>query len=307
MVESLIIIGAGPAGLTAAVYAARAGLNPLVLTGYTIGGQMLLASNVENFPGFPNGIVGSDLSNLWQQQAKRFGARCVPTSVSDVDFKSEPFRVSTKKVTYWSNAVIVATGASAKWLGLESERRLMGKGVSSCATCDGTFFRGKDVVVVGGGDTAMDEALLLSSLVKSVKVIHRRDELRASEILQQRAFKNNKISFIWNHEVEEVLGKEQVESILLNNVKTGEKKHVKCQGVFIAIGYNPNTDLFKGHIELNESGYIETRKETNTNIKGVFAAGDVHDDRYRQAVTAAGAGCKAAMDAMRYLQEQGII
>lgn len=307
MVERLIIIGAGPAGLTAALYAARAGLEPLVLTGYTVGGQILLASCVENFPGFPEGVVGSDLSDLWQQQAVRFGARCILTEVTSVDFSSRPFKVSTSKEVYEAEAVIIATGASAKRLGFESEQRLSGKGVSTCATCDGVFFRGKDVVVVGGGDTALDEALFLSRIAKSVTVIHRRDKLRASKVLQRRAYGNEKISFIWNHVVDEILGESRVEGVLLRNVKTGEKRRVECQGVFVAIGYQPNTALFKDEIRLDRWGYIKLRKWSETNVKGVFAAGDVSDSRYRQAVTAAGMGCKAAIDAIKYLEEQGAV
>ncbi len=307
MVERLIIIGAGPAGLTAALYAARAGLEPLVLTGYNVGGQILLSPSVENFPGFPEGIVGSDLSDLWQQQATRFGARCIVTEAVSVDFKTRPFKVSTTKEVYEAEAVIIATGASARRLGLESERRLSGRGVSTCATCDGVFFRGKDVVVVGGGDTAMDEALFLARIAKSVTVIHRRDKLRASKILQERALSNEKISFIWNHVVEEVVGEKKVDGVLLRNVKTGEKRSVECQGVFIAIGYQPNTALFKDQVKLDRWGYIQLRKWSETTVKGVFAAGDVHDSRYRQAITSAGAGCKAAMNAIKYLEEQGAV
>jgi thioredoxin reductase (NADPH) len=307
MVERLIIIGAGPAGLTAALYAARAGLEPLVLTGFTVGGQILLSSCVENFPGFPEGVVGSDLADLWQQQAMRFGARCVLTEVTSVDFKSRPLKVSTSKNVYEAEAVIIATGASAKRLGVKSERRLTGRGVSTCATCDAVFFRGKDVVVVGGGDTAMDEALFLSRIVKSVTVVHWRDKLRASKVLQKRALGNEKISFVWNQVVEDIVGENQVEGVVLRDVKTGEKKSVKCQGVFIAIGYQPNTALFKDQVKLNKVGYIHRRKQSETSVKGVFAAGDVNDNRYRQAVTAAGAGCKAAIDAIKYLENQGVI
>ncbi len=302
MVEQIIIIGAGPAGLTAALYAGRAGLRPLVLTGTNIGGQILLSSDVENFPGFPDGVIGADLSDIWQRQAARFGARLVNVSASSVDFSSRPLKVSTIRETYEAEAVIIATGAAARWLGLESERRLTGRGVSSCATCDGAFFRGKDVVVVGGGDTAMDEALFLSNLVNKVTVVHRRDKLRASQIMQDRAFENKKIRFIWSHGVEEVLGKDHVEGVLLKNVKTGEEQKVKCEGVFIAIGHHPNTELFKGQIDLDKKGYIILRNESETSVEGVFAAGDVHDTRYRQAITAAGSGCKAAIDAIKYLE-----
>ncbi len=307
MVERLVILGAGPAGLTAAVYAGRAGLEPLVFTGYTIGGQILLSSEVENFPGFPDGVVGADLSDLMYRQASRFGARFVSASVSSVDFSSRPFKISTVKEVYEAEAVVIATGATARSLGLESERRLRGKGVSYCATCDGAFFRGRDVVVVGGGDTALDEVLFLSRLVNSVTVVHRRDRLRASKVLQDRALSSSKVSFIWNHMVDEILGEDHVEGVRLKSVQTGEKMRFACQGVFVAIGYSPNTELFRGQVELDEWGYVKLRGETGTSVEGVFAAGDVHDRRYRQAVTASASGCKAAMDAMKYLEEKGVI
>lgn len=307
MVERLVILGAGPAGLTAAVYAGRAGLEPLVFTGYTIGGQILLSSEVENFPGFPDGVVGADLSDLMYRQAARFGARFVSASVSSIDFSSRPFKISTVKEVYEADAVIIATGATAKSLGLESERRLRGKGVSYCATCDGAFFRGRDVVVVGGGDTALDEVLFLSRLVNSVTVVHRRDRLRASKVLQDRALSSSKISFIWNHMVDEILGADHVEGVRLKSVQTGEKTRFACQGVFVAIGYNPNTELFRGQIDLDDTSYIKLRNRTETSVEGVFAAGDVHDSRYRQAITAAASGCQAAIDAMKYLEEKGLI
>lgn len=307
MVERLVVLGAGPAGLTAAVYAGRAGLEPLVFTGYTIGGQILLSSEVENFPGFPDGVVGADLSDLMYRQAARFGARFVSASASSVDFSSRPFKISTVKEVYEADAVIIATGATAKSLGLESERRLRGKGVSYCATCDGAFFRGRDVVVVGGGDTALDEVLFLSRLVNSVTVVHRRDRLRASKVLQDRARSSSKISFIWNHVVDEILGADHVEGVRLKSVQTGEKTRFACQGVFVAIGYSPNTELFRGQIDLDDTGYIKLRNRTETSVEGVFAAGDVHDSRYRQAITAAASGCQAAIDAMKYLEEKGLI
>jgi thioredoxin reductase (NADPH) len=301
-IRELIILGSGPAGLTAAIYAARANLKPLVITGLPPGGQLMLASEVENYPGFPDGIPGPELMDRMRKQAERFGADLLEYDATSVNFLSYPFEVKVEDEVYKAKAIIIATGASAKWLGLESEQRLIGRGVSSCATCDAPLFKDKDVAVVGGGDTAIIDALLLAKYARKVTVIHRRDKLRASKILQERAFKNEKISFKWNSIVDNIIGDKKVEGVIIKDLKTGEKNKIDCQGVFIAIGHKPNTDLFKGQIELDESGYIVVRNNTETNIKGVFAAGDVCDSRYKQIITAAGMGCQAAMDAEKYLE-----
>jgi thioredoxin reductase (NADPH) len=303
--KELIIIGSGPAGLTAAIYAARAGLEPLVISGSMPGGQLMLTTEVENYPGFPEAIQGPELIEKIRKQAEKFGAEFVNDDATSVDFSSRPFEVIIGEDSYKAKSVIIATGASTKWLGLESEQRLLGKGVSSCATCDALFFKGMDVAVIGGGDAAVEEALFLTKYADKVTIIHRRDELRASKILQDRAFKNKKINFKWNSLVEEVLGKERVEGLLIKNVKTGQTSKFECQGVFIAIGQKPNTDIFKGQIELDKNGYIVAKNNTETNVKGVFVAGDVHDYRYRQAITAAGMGCQAALDAEKYLESLG--
>ncbi len=303
-VRELIIIGGGPAGYTAAIYAARAELKPLVIAGYEAGGQLMLTNEVENFPGFPTGIMGPELMERMRRQAERFGAEIQNFNATKVDFSKRPFKIETDWGEYYAKAVIIATGASAKWLGLENEQRLIGRGVSSCATCDGAFFKDKKVAVVGGGDSAMEDALFLTRYASSVTVIHRRDQLRASKIMQQRAFANDKINFIWNSVVVDVLGKDKVEGIKIKNVKTGEESILEIDGLFIAIGHKPNTELFKGWIEMNEIGYIIPKKYTMTNVEGVFAAGDVADPRYRQAITAAGMGAQAAIDAERWLAEQ---
>ncbi len=261
----------------------------------------MLTSDVENYPGFPEAILGPELMDRMRQQAERLGAEVIVDDVSGVDFKRRPFRVFVREQTYEGEAVIIATGASAKWLGLPSETLLRGRGVSSCATCDGFFFRGRKVVVVGGGDTAMEDALYLVKLVEHVTVIHRRDRLRASKIMQDRAFKNPKISFLWNTTVEEVLGESKVAGVRLKNLKTGEVSRLECNGVFVAIGHEPNTGIFRGQIEMDEKGYIRLQGEAKTSVPGVFAAGDVDDYKYRQVVTAAAEGCKAAMDAEKYL------
>lgn len=300
----IVIIGSGPAGLTAAIYAGRALVKTLVLAGKFSGGQLMLTSGVENFPGFSNSIQGPDLMREMRKQAEHFGAKIVDEDVDSVDFGRRPFQVVAGGRIHSAKAVIVATGSSAKWLNLPSEEKLRGRGVSSCATCDGYFFREKRVVVVGGGDTALEEALLLTKYATQIVVVHRRDKLRASKIIQNRAMANEKIKFLWNSVVDEILGREKVESVKVRNVKTGEVSTIPCDGVFVAIGFQPNTMVFRGQLELDEKGYVVSQHGTQTSVEGVFVAGDVHDYRYRQAVTAAGEGCKAAMDALTYLEEQ---
>ena len=302
----VIIIGSGPAGYTAAIYASRANLSVLMFQGYQVGGQLMLTSEVENYPGFEDGILGPPMMEKFEAQARRFGTEMIPEDVSHIDFSRRPFKITTDSGEYLARTIIIATGASAKWLGLPSEQRLQGRGVSACATCDGFFFKKKDVAVVGGGDTALEEAIFLTRYANHVTVIHRRDSLRASKIMQDRAFKNPKISFIWNADVTEVLGEDEVTGLRLRDVKTGEEAVVPVQGLFLAIGHKPNTDLFKGAIEMDRAGYIVPTEYTMTNIPGVFAAGDVTDHRYRQAVTAAGDGCRAAIDLERWLESLGV-
>jgi thioredoxin reductase (NADPH) len=302
--NKVIIIGSGPAGLTAAIYAARGGLEPLVISGNEPGGQLMLTTDVENFPGFPDAIGGSDLMQNMRKQAERFGTKFIDAAVDSVDFLSRPFKINIGDTVHTAGAVIIATGSSAMWLGLESESRLKGKGVSACGTCDGFFFKGKDVVVVGGGDVAIEEALFLSKLTNSVKVIHRRDELRAARISQQMAFNNKRISFVWNSVIDEILGENRVEGIRIRNLLSNELSDIMCAAVFVAIGHRPNTDLFRGKLELDNKGYIKKYDENKTNIDGIFVAGDVYDYIYRQAVTAAGSGCKAAIDAIKYLESK---
>jgi len=297
----VIILGAGPAGLTAAIYLARDALNPLVITGDLLGGQLTLTSLVENFPAFPEGILGPELMDLFKKQAERFGAELLYDRVTKVDFKSKPFKIFTENSQFEAEAVVIATGASAKLLGLEAERRLMGRGVSVCATCDGAFFRGKDVAVVGGGDSALEDALFLTKFANKVTIIHRRDKLRASLAMQQRAFSNPKISFKWNSVVKDILGEKSVEGVVVNDLKTGKIDTINVQGLFVAIGHEPATEVFRGQIELDERGYVVLKEGSMTSVEGVFAAGDVHDHRYRQAITAAGFGCMAAIDVERYL------
>jgi thioredoxin reductase (NADPH) len=301
-VRNIVILGSGPAGLTAAIYAARADLKPLVIAGRQAGGQLMLTSEIENFPGFPEGIMGPELMDKMRRQAERFGAEFIDEDATGVDFRSTPLVVMTEEERFEARAVVIATGASAQWLGLPSEARLMGRGVSSCATCDGFFFRGKDVAVVGGGDTAMEEAIFLTKFASSVTVIHRRHELRASKIMQDRALQHPKIRFIWDSVVRDVLGKDHVEGVRIENLKTHEQSDLAVQGLFVAIGYIPNTEIFRGQLDLNEKGYVNMYDGSRTNVEGVFVAGDVEDFHYRQAVTAAGAGCRAAMDAEVFLE-----
>jgi thioredoxin reductase (NADPH) len=303
--HKVVIIGSGPAGWTAAIYAARANLSPLVLQGTQPGGQLTITTDVENFPGFPEGIMGPELMEKFQAQAERFGTKVVYHTVNEVDISKRPFKVITDEETYTADTLIVATGASAKWIGLEAEKKLMGHGVSSCATCDGAFFRNKEVLVVGGGDTAMEEANFLTRFCAKVVVVHRRDSLRASKIMQDRAFANPKIEFIWDTAVEDILGSKEtgVTGVTLKNLKTDEVKAFPTQGVFVAIGHQPNTAICEGKLDLHANGYMKVKPGTvSTNVEGVFACGDVIDHHYRQAITAAGTGCMAAMDAEKYLE-----
>jgi len=307
--NKVVIMGSGPAGLTAALYTARANLEPVMFEGMEAGGQLTLTTDVENYPGFPNGILGPELIESMRKQAQRFGATSIMREINSVDLSSKPFKVIFGDTEIETDTLIIASGASAKMLGLESEKTLLGHGVSTCATCDGFFFKDNELVVIGGGDSAVEEATFLTKFASKVNIVHRRDQLRASKIMQDRAFNNDKIEFIWNSVVEEILGStdEGVNGVILKDVMTGELKNKECQGVFIAIGHNPNTSLFKGLLDMDELGYIQTKNgATETNIPGVFAAGDVQDVRYRQAITAAGSGCMAAMDAEKHLEENGL-
>ena len=311
--HEVVIIGSGPAGLTAAIYTARADLKPLIIEGEPSstsdqpGGQLMLTTDVENFPGVPDGIMGPDLMSNMRSQALRFGTEVLTTKVLKVDFSQHPFQIWTSnpegEPTHVANSVIVSTGARSVMLGLEAETRLIGHGLSTCATCDGFFFRDQEIAVVGGGDSALEEAIFLTKFASKVSIIHRRDELRASKIMQQRAFNNPKIEFIWNSTVEEIIGEEKVEGVILSNTVTSEKKSLPVTGLFIAIGHRPNTDLFIDQLQMDENGYLVTGADSSiTNVEGVFACGDVQDHTYRQAITAAGSGCMAALDAERWLE-----
>lgn len=311
--RNVIIIGSGPAGLTSAIYTARANLAPLVIEGEPSstsdqpGGQLMLTTEVENFPGFPEGIMGPELMVRFREQAVRFGAEVITQKVSRVDLSSRPFGVwigdpDAAEPTYRANAVIVSTGAQSLMLGLDAEKRLLGHGLSTCATCDGFFFRDQDIAVVGGGDSALEEAIFLTKFARSVTLVHRRDQLRASKIMQERAFANDKMRFLWNHVVDDIVGDTTVERVRVRNVETDELSDLEVTGIFVAIGHKPNTDLFKGQLEMEDTGYLVTHNGTHTNVDGVFACGDVQDHTYRQAITAAGSGCMAAIDCERWLE-----
>lgn len=304
--EKLIIIGSGPAGLTAALYAARADLDPLVFEGVAAGGQLMITTDVENYPGFPDGIMGPELMDQFRKQAERFGARMRQVDVTEVDFSSSPFRVSVGADEYNTDAVIVATGAEAKWLGIPGEQQFTGKGVSACATCDGFFFRDQELVVVGGGDTAMEESLFLTKFASKVTIVHRRDEFRASKIMATRAIEHPKIDVVWNTVVTEIHGEDTVTGVTLEDTVTGDSRELATDGVFVAIGHTPTTDLFVDKLDLDDNGYLiaGVNGGTRTSVDGVFAAGDVADHTYRQAVTAAGTGSMAAIDAERWLAER---
>jgi len=304
--RNVVIIGSGPAGLTAAVYAARANLSPLLIEGWQSGGQLTTTTEVENYPGFAKGIMGPDLMKEMRAQAERFGTEFLTGDMSSVDVTKRPFTVTVDgEKTLHAKTLIIATGASAIPIGLKNESRLTGHGVSTCATCDGFFFKGKELIVVGGGDSAMEEATFLTKFATKVSIVHRRDKLRASKIMQDRAVKNEKITFVWNSVVEDILGDNVVTGVRLKNVVTGRTSELRCAGVFVAIGHRPNTGLFVGQLEMDQKGYILTKNGMATNIPGVFAAGDVQDSKYRQAVTAAGSGCMAAIDAERFLESLG--
>jgi thioredoxin reductase (NADPH) len=300
----VIIIGSGPAGFTAGVYTSRAKLKTLIISGSLPGGQLMTTSEVENYPGFPNGIFGPELMMNMRQQAERFGTTVIDDEVLKVNFKNHPFLISTHSESFEGRAILLCTGASPRKLGINGEQEFGGRGVSYCATCDGPFFRGEEIAVIGGGDTAIEEATFLTKFGKSVKIIHRRDFLRASKILQEKAFENSKIQFIWNHVVTGISGNKKIESIDIKDLTTGKISNVSVGGLFVAIGHEPNTSIFKDQLELDDKGYVVLKENTRTSVEGVFAAGDVHDYRYRQAVTAAGFGCMAALDVEKWLSEK---
>lgn len=310
MARNLIIIGSGPAGYTAAIYAARALLKPLVIAGYTHGGQLMLTTLVENFPGFSKGILGPELMQEMRKQAENLGAEIIDRDATKVDFKTRPFKIWVDDEIYEAWSVIIATGARPRWLGVKGEKEFVGRGISTCAPCDAPFFKNRNVIVVGGGDSAMEEALELSKHASSVTIVHRRDQFRASKILQERVFKNPKISVKWSHIVTEIVGDKTVQGVYLKNLKTDETYFYKCDGVFLAIGHEPNTEIFRGQVEMDEKGYIIARDFTKTSVEGVFVAGEATDYKYRQAISAAGDGCKAALDAINYIEDlkaKGII
>lgn len=302
MAEGVIIIGSGPAGLSAALYTAREDFKPLVITGVNAGGQLLLTTTVENYPAFPDGVQGAELIDLMRKQAEKFGTRFIADDVIGVDFSSRPFKIKTHSGQYEANSLIVATGASAKWLGIESEKKFIGKGVSSCATCDAPFFKNKNVIVVGGGDTAMEDSLFLTKFVNSVTIVHRRDQFRASKIMQERVLSNQKIKVVWDSGIDEIIGNDKVSGVKIRNLKTDQVTEMGIDGIFVAIGYAPNTKFLEGSLPLDDKGYIITKEEVETDIEGVFVAGDDADHIYRQAATAAGSGVKAALKVREYLQ-----
>ena len=311
-IRDVVIIGSGPAGLTAAIYAGRANLSPLVIEGEPSstsdqpGGQLMLTTDVENFPGFPEGVMGPELMSNFRSQAQKFGAEFITEKVTTVNFANRPFEINVGNNKHLARSVIISTGAQSLMLNIPNESRLIGHGLSTCATCDGFFFRDQEIAVVGGGDSALEEAIFLTRFASKVYLIHRRDELRASKIMQERAFQNPKLEFLWNNEVTQINGDQKLDGIILNNTVTSEKLDLQIAGLFIAIGHRPNTDLFKGHLELKDNGYLVTLPDSSrTAIDGVFACGDVQDDYYRQAITAAGSGCMAAIDAERWLEEHG--
>ena len=307
MTEQMLIIGSGPAGLTAAIYAARADLSPLMIEGFERGGQLMLTTDVENYPGFPDGIMGPELMETFRKQAERFGTRIISSDVSRVDLSERPFKVWVGENLHEAESLIIATGASARWLDVPGEARLRGYGVSACATCDGFFFRDKELAVVGGGDSAMEEATFLTKFASKVTIIHRRDEFRASKIMAKRALDNPKVDVVWNSAIEEVLGEDLVTGVKLNNLETGEESTLAVDGVFLAIGHDPNTNIFQDQLEMDKKNYlIVDSPTTNTSVEGVFAAGDVVDHMYQQAVTAAGQGCQAALDAERWLESREV-